>query len=166
MPLATLHQRFHKICILFITKVAASNYRSYNFFAVNSSEIVWRKIFLMPIYEYQCLKCKAHDEILQKITDKPLTKCRKCGGRLEKQWSSTSFQLIGSGWSVTDYASKKASAREEKKAEVTEEKKPAASESPASTDKTAPKEKESQAKKSSETKNTASTAKRSNTSGD
>jgi len=61
----------------------------------------------MPIYEYQCRKCQAHIEILQKITDKPLTKCRKCGGRLDKQWSQASFQLKGTGWYVTDYAGKK-----------------------------------------------------------
>ena len=69
----------------------------------------------MPIYEYECRKCNAHIEILQKITDKPLTKCRKCGGRLEKQWSPTSFQFKGSGWYVTDYAGKKGDAGEEKK---------------------------------------------------
>lgn len=62
----------------------------------------------MPIYEYECRKCKAHQEVMQKISDKPLTKCRKCGGQLEKQWSNTSFQLKGSGWYVTDYAGKKA----------------------------------------------------------
>ena len=68
----------------------------------------------MPIYEYECQKCKAHTEVMQKMTDKPLTKCRKCGGRLEKQWSPTSFQLKGSGWYVTDYAGKKSEAKEEK----------------------------------------------------
>ena len=69
----------------------------------------------MPIYEYQCRKCNAHVEVLQKITDKPLVKCRKCGGRLEKQWSSTSFQLKGTGWYVTDYAAKKAEPKEDGK---------------------------------------------------
>jgi putative FmdB family regulatory protein len=69
----------------------------------------------MPLYEYECRKCKAHIEILQKITDKPLTKCRKCGGRLEKQWSPPSFQFKGSGWYVTDYAAKNREAGEEKK---------------------------------------------------
>jgi putative FmdB family regulatory protein len=69
----------------------------------------------MPIYEYECRKCQDHVEVLQKIGDKPLTKCRKCGGRLEKQWSSTSFQLKGTGWYVTDYAGKKSDAGEEKK---------------------------------------------------
>jgi putative FmdB family regulatory protein len=61
----------------------------------------------MPIYEYKCQKCTAHVEILQKMSDKPLTKCKTCGGKLEKQWSNTSFQLKGSGWYVTDYAGKK-----------------------------------------------------------
>ncbi len=67
----------------------------------------------MPIYEYECRKCKAHVEILQKITDTPLSKCSKCGGRLEKQWSQAGFQFKGSGWYVTDYAGKKGG--EEKK---------------------------------------------------
>ncbi|HEV7375157.1 MAG TPA: zinc ribbon domain-containing protein [Pyrinomonadaceae bacterium] len=104
----------------------------------------------MPIYEYQCRKCNAHVEVLQKITDKPLVKCRKCGGRLEKQWSSTSFQLKGTGWYVTDYAAKKAETKEEgkkadtegKKADTkdTKEEKGAKSESASNNDKATPKE--------------------------
>jgi putative FmdB family regulatory protein len=58
----------------------------------------------MPIYEYECRKCKSHTEAFQKITDKPLTKCRKCGGRLEKVISAPAIQFKGSGWYVTDYA--------------------------------------------------------------
>lgn len=68
----------------------------------------------MPIYEYTCLKCNAHTEVLQKMTDKPLTRCRKCKGKLEKQWSQTSFQLKGTGWYVTDYAAKKSDGTEKK----------------------------------------------------
>jgi putative FmdB family regulatory protein len=105
----------------------------------------------MPIYEYQCRKCNAHVEILQKITDKPLAKCRKCGGRLEKQWSSTSFQLKGTGWYMTDYAAKKAETKEEgKKADAegkksdtkanTKEEKSAKSESASTNDKATSKE--------------------------
>jgi putative FmdB family regulatory protein len=60
----------------------------------------------MPIYEYECRKCKAHVEAFQKVSDKLLTKCRKCGGKLEKQISASAFQFKGSGWYVTDYASK------------------------------------------------------------
>jgi putative FmdB family regulatory protein len=76
----------------------------------------------MPIYEYECQKCKAHVEILQKLTDKPLVKCRKCGGRLEKQWSQSGFQFKGSGWYVTDYASKKTGGKEEKTSDAAEAK--------------------------------------------
>jgi putative FmdB family regulatory protein len=60
----------------------------------------------MPIYEYQCRKCKAHVEAFQKLSDKPLTKCRKCGGKLERQISAPAIQFKGTGWYVTDYASK------------------------------------------------------------
>lgn len=84
----------------------------------------------MPIYEYLCRKCKAHTEVLQKITDKPLAKCRKCGGRLEKQWSQAGIQFKGSGWYVTDYAGKKES----------KEEKPAATPEAKATDKAAPAE--------------------------
>lgn len=57
----------------------------------------------MPIYEYVCQKCGHHLEIMQKMSDKPLTRCPECRGRLEKVISQTSFQLKGSGWYVSDY---------------------------------------------------------------
>ena len=60
----------------------------------------------MPIYEFECRKCKAHMEVFQKISDKPPVKCRKCGGRLERKISAPAIQFKGSGWYVTDYASK------------------------------------------------------------
>ena len=60
----------------------------------------------MPIYEFECRKCKAHIEVFQKVSDKPPVKCRKCGGRLERKLSAPAIQFKGSGWYVTDYASK------------------------------------------------------------
>jgi len=60
----------------------------------------------MPIYEYECRKCGAHVEAFQKVNDKPLTKCRKCGGKLERKISAPAIQFKGSGWYVTDYAAK------------------------------------------------------------
>src|SRR3982751_2707959 len=83
----------------------------------------------MPIYEYECQKCKTHLEVMQKVSDKPLTKCKECGGKLEKQWSNTSFQFKGSGWYVTDYAGKKGDGASEKKVASTDDK--TASEAPA-----------------------------------
>jgi len=58
----------------------------------------------MPIYEYECEKCKTQTEVFQKVSDKPLKKCSKCGGRLEKLISAPAIQFKGSGWYVTDYA--------------------------------------------------------------
>ena len=60
----------------------------------------------MPIYEYECRKCGAHVEAFQKVSDKPLTKCLKCAGKLEKKISAPAIQFKGSGWYVTDYAGK------------------------------------------------------------
>jgi len=59
----------------------------------------------MPIYEYDCPSCGTF-EVSQKITEKPLRRCPRCKGRVTKLISSTSFQLKGSGWYVTDYAGK------------------------------------------------------------
>ncbi|NOX21328.1 MAG: zinc ribbon domain-containing protein [Nitrospirae bacterium] len=60
----------------------------------------------MPIYEYLCLKCNKELEVVQKFSDEPLTTCPECGGQLKKLISSSSFILKGSGWYITDYASK------------------------------------------------------------
>jgi putative FmdB family regulatory protein len=71
----------------------------------------------MPIYEYICEKCGAHTEVLQKVSDAPLKKCRECKGKLEKIVSRTSFQLKGSGWYKTDYSSKPSAKSDDKKAD-------------------------------------------------
>ena len=60
----------------------------------------------MPIYEYQCSKCGNIEEAIQKFSDKPLSKCRHCSGRLHRLISQSTFHLKGSGWYVTDYANK------------------------------------------------------------
>ncbi len=68
----------------------------------------------MPIYEYVCQKCGHHLEIMQKMSDKPLSKCPECKGKLEKIFSQTSFQLKGSGWYVSDYVNKGKSEKSDK----------------------------------------------------
>ncbi len=59
----------------------------------------------MPLYEYRCLKCGDVTEVLQKLSDRPLRKCRLCSGKLEKLISRTSFQLKGGGWFAHGYGS-------------------------------------------------------------
>jgi putative FmdB family regulatory protein len=76
----------------------------------------------MPIYEYSCKKCGAHLEVMQKISDAPLARHAKCGGKLEKEWSRSGIQFKGAGWYVTDYAGKKTDASESKESESKESK--------------------------------------------
>jgi putative FmdB family regulatory protein len=58
----------------------------------------------MPIYEYRCDACGHEKEVLQRMSDKPLTKCPKCGKRrFHKLVSAAGFQLKGTGWYATDF---------------------------------------------------------------
>ena len=84
----------------------------------------------MPIYEYSCKKCGAHMEVMQKVSDKPLARHAKCGGKLEKEWSRTGFQFKGSGWYVTDYAGKKSESKGTKAESSSESKAEAAKAKP------------------------------------
>jgi len=61
----------------------------------------------MPTYDYECTKCKHTFEILQKMSDKPLEKCPKCGAivkRLIGKGSGIIFK--GTGFYETDYKRK------------------------------------------------------------
>lgn len=68
----------------------------------------------MPIYEYVCQKCSHHLEVMQKMSDKPLSKCPECKGKLEKIFSQSAFQFKGSGWYVSDYANRGKAEKAEK----------------------------------------------------
>lgn len=59
----------------------------------------------MPIYEYACARC-GEFEVMQRITEPSLTSCPTCEGQVTKLISTTSFQLKGTGWYLTDYARK------------------------------------------------------------
>jgi putative FmdB family regulatory protein len=62
----------------------------------------------MPFYEYECQACKFYTEVMQKISDPPLTRCPSCGKRrLKKLVSAPVFRLKGSGWYETDFKSDK-----------------------------------------------------------
>ncbi|MDQ0141106.1 putative FmdB family regulatory protein [Cupriavidus necator] len=59
----------------------------------------------MPIYAYRCDACGHGRDVLQKMSDAPLTDCPSCGaaGAFKKQLTAAGFQLKGSGWYVTDF---------------------------------------------------------------
>ena len=58
----------------------------------------------MPIYAYKCESCGHAKDVLQKMSDVPLSVCPECGvAAFKKQLTSAGFQLKGSGWYVTDF---------------------------------------------------------------
>ena len=69
----------------------------------------------MPIYEYLCQQCNERHEIIQRISEDPLTHCPKCGGEMKKLISSPAIQFKGSGFYKTDYASASSKAPAESK---------------------------------------------------
>ena len=58
----------------------------------------------MPIYAYKCESCGHAKDVLQKMSDAPLSVCPACGtDTFKKQLTAAGFQLKGSGWYVTDF---------------------------------------------------------------
>lgn len=58
----------------------------------------------MPIYAYKCSECGHAKDVLQKVSDAPLTTCPACGKEaFAKQLTAAGFQLKGSGWYATDF---------------------------------------------------------------
>ena len=81
----------------------------------------------MPFYEYKCSSCGYEEEVLQKISDKPLKKCAECGkSTMKKMVSAAAFRLKGGGWYETDFKSgkKKNVAGDAKAKEKATDKKP------------------------------------------
>jgi len=59
---------------------------------------------IMPIYAYRCEACGFAKDMLQKLSDAPLSQCPECGkDAFRKQVTAAGFQLKGSGWYVTDF---------------------------------------------------------------
>jgi putative FmdB family regulatory protein len=58
----------------------------------------------MPIYAYRCAACGHSRDVLQKLSDAPLSTCPACGAeQFAKQVTAAGFQLKGSGWYATDF---------------------------------------------------------------
>lgn len=58
----------------------------------------------MPIYAYKCASCGFAKDMLQKISEAPLSQCPSCGApSFQKQLTAAGFQLKGSGWYATDF---------------------------------------------------------------
>ncbi|MBK9325657.1 MAG: zinc ribbon domain-containing protein [Thiobacillaceae bacterium] len=58
----------------------------------------------MPIYAYKCADCGFEQDVMQKMSDAPLSECPSCGKpAFTKQLSAAGFQLKGSGYYATDF---------------------------------------------------------------
>jgi len=58
----------------------------------------------MPIYEYVCKRCGLEKDVLQKLSDAPLTTCPQCHEEtFSKKISAAGFRLSGTGWYETDF---------------------------------------------------------------
>jgi putative FmdB family regulatory protein len=97
----------------------------------------------VPLYEYQCTKCRRKTEKIESVAGPHLKKCPHCGAKVERLLAAPAIQFKGAGWYVTDYAGKK-DAGSEAKAPEKGEAKDATKEAP----------KESAAKESKDKKST------------
>ena len=57
----------------------------------------------MPTYGYRCGSCGHQFEIVQRISEEPLTTCPKCQGKLSKVLYPVGISFKGSGFYTTDY---------------------------------------------------------------
>jgi putative FmdB family regulatory protein len=78
----------------------------------------------VPLYEYECAKCRHRFEKIERVDAPTTKKCPECGARASRLPSAPAIQFKGSGWYVTDYAGKNsaAAATEEKSSEKSSEK--------------------------------------------
>jgi len=60
----------------------------------------------MPTYEYACRSCGHTFEIVQSMTDDPMTVCPKCEGELRKVFAPPAIAFKGSGFYATDHGKK------------------------------------------------------------
>lgn len=79
----------------------------------------------MPIYEYRCTLCGQEHEVLQKVSEPPLTECPSCGKPgMQKLLTAAGFQLKGSGWYATDFKGGAKKADDKTKTETKTDTKP------------------------------------------
>ena len=65
----------------------------------------------MPIYEYRCADGHLF-EVMQKITDDPVTNCETCGAPVQRVFHPVAVHFKGSGFYNTDYGRKKGAGKD------------------------------------------------------
>jgi putative FmdB family regulatory protein len=63
-------------------------------------------VWIVPTYEYECLKCGHHFERFQSMTEEPVKRCEECKGKVRRLLGTGAGILFkGSGFYQTDYRS-------------------------------------------------------------
>ncbi len=78
----------------------------------------------MPLYDYQCSKCKEITEVRHGFDDAHKDACPKCGGAMARLFNPAGIVFKGSGFYITD--SRKAESKSESKSETKPDAKPEA----------------------------------------
>ena len=78
----------------------------------------------MPRYEYICRDCGHTFEIVQSMSEEPLTVCPRCGGQLRKVFAPPAIAFKGSGFYATDHGKKAKKPAEKKPADAKGTEKP------------------------------------------
>ena len=61
----------------------------------------------MPLYEYECNKCRDHFDIRQRFYDEAVAECPKCQSKAHRVFCPAPVIFKGSGFYVTDYRKEK-----------------------------------------------------------
>jgi putative FmdB family regulatory protein len=69
----------------------------------------------MPIYEYRCENGHLF-EVMQKITEDPVTQCEVCGAPVQRVYHPIAVHFKGSGFYNTDYGTARRKRETEKSA--------------------------------------------------
>ena len=72
----------------------------------------------MPTYDYICFSCGNKFEMFQSMTEKPLSNCPECGGKVKRLIGAGAGAIFkGSGFYQTDYknTSKNSNQKNDKK---------------------------------------------------
>lgn len=62
----------------------------------------------MPFYEYRCKACDHRFEVLQRMSDEPVSVCEECGAEeAERVLYAPAIHFKGSGFHNTDYGTRR-----------------------------------------------------------
>ena len=100
----------------------------------------------MPTYAYRCNDCGVEFERVQKFSDKPLTRCPECKGKIRRIPQAAGIVFKGSGWYVNDSKGSSSTTTSAKKSEKSSTETAAAESSPTTTTATETKPAESKSK--------------------